>query len=171
MTTPYPNSPYPPAGYGHGAAYPNPQGGYPGGGYPPQGPAAFGLAMKRRNPVGAWLGLPIITFGIYSLVWYYKINKEMAQFDSRRQINPGTALLAITLGMFLIVPPFVSLYKTGSRIADAQRAAGLNPSCSGGLGLLLGFFGFGTLYYQIELNKVADRYQQAPPGTQVQLAV
>lgn len=30
-------------------------------------------------------------------------------------------------------------------------------------------FGLNTLYMQIELNKVVDRYPQATPGTQVPL--
>ncbi|MEU1825411.1 DUF4234 domain-containing protein [Streptomyces abikoensis] len=138
----------------------------------PQGSAHFGLAMKRRNVFGVWLGLPIITFGIYLLVWYYKIHKEMAEFDSRRKISPGGSLLTIMFGGILIVPPFVSIYNTGKRIADAQRAAGLQPSCSGGLGLLLIFlFGLWPLYYQGELNKIVDHYQGTAPGTQVPLAV
>ena len=29
-----------------------------------------GLAMKRRGPVAVWLGLPIITLGIYTF-WVY----------------------------------------------------------------------------------------------------
>lgn len=37
-----------------------------------------GLQMKRRNPLAAWIGLPLITFGIYHLVWYFKIHREMA---------------------------------------------------------------------------------------------
>jgi paraquat-inducible protein B len=38
-------------------------------------PIASGLAMKRRNPIAIWLVLPLITLGIYHLVWYYKIHK------------------------------------------------------------------------------------------------
>jgi Domain of unknown function (DUF4234) len=37
-------------------------------------PVASGLQMKRRNPLGVWLGLPLITLGIYVFVWYYKIH-------------------------------------------------------------------------------------------------
>jgi hypothetical protein len=133
------------------------------------GTAAFGLMMKRRNPVAVLL-LPLITCGIYALVWYYKIQKEMGEFDRRRMVSPGTSLLAVTLGAFIIVPPFVSIYNTGKRIAETQRVAGLPPSCSGGLGLLLGLFGFMGLYYQIELNKVIDHYGRPEPGSQVQLA-
>ncbi|HEY4460190.1 MAG TPA: DUF4234 domain-containing protein [Pseudonocardiaceae bacterium] len=33
-----------------------------------------------------WLGLTIITLGIYHLVWYFKIHKELADFDRRRTI-------------------------------------------------------------------------------------
>ncbi|MEU3752159.1 DUF4234 domain-containing protein [Streptomyces olivoreticuli] len=168
---PAPQSPYPPAvppqnPYGSGYPQQAPMG------YPAPGPAAYGLAMKRRNPVGVWLGLPLITFGIYTLVWYFKIHKEMAEFDSRRHISPAGSLLTLMFGGWLIIPPFVSLYNTGKRIADAQRAAGLRPTCSAGLGLLLCFiFGLVSLYYQSELNKVVDHYQQAAPGTQVPLAV
>jgi hypothetical protein len=38
-----------------------------------QQPAGIGSGSaplpKRRNIVGVWLGLPLITLGIYSLVW------------------------------------------------------------------------------------------------------
>ncbi|MEU5425468.1 DUF4234 domain-containing protein [Streptomyces olivoreticuli] len=167
---PAPQSPYPPAvppqnPYGSGYPQQAPMG------YPAPGPAAYGLAMKRRNPFAVWLGLPIITLGIYGIVWHYKVNKEMAQFDSRRHINPAMSVLAITLGIFLVIPPYVSIFNTGRRISEAQRAAGLSPSCSGGLGLLLAFLGFHGLYYQFELNKVVDHYGQVEPGTQVPLAV
>lgn len=156
-------------------AYPPPPfGGPPGMGQPMPGgaPVAGGLAMKRRNPVGVWLGLPIITFGIYSYVWYYKIHREMRDFDRRRSINPVGSLLTLMFGGFLIIPPFVSLYNTGKRIQDAQRAAGLPTTCSPGIGLLLMFvFSLGILYYQSELNKVVDRYPGAAPGVQVPLFV
>ncbi len=148
------------------------------GGYAPapaqQGgaPAAVGagLNMKRRNPVGAWLGQPIITFGIYGLVWFFKVHDELHRFDRRIDNAATNALLsmlfgAITLGIW----PLIMYVKLGGRIAEAQRAAGLQPSCSGGMGFLLGIFGFGVLYYQIQLNKVVDRYGDTPAGQQVSL--
>src|SRR4051812_8228000 len=57
-----------------------------------QQPALAGLQMKRRNPVGVWLGLPIITLGIYGYVWFYLVHAELASFDRRRQISAGMAL-------------------------------------------------------------------------------
>jgi Domain of unknown function (DUF4234) len=132
---------------------------------------ADGLAMKHRNPVGAWLGLPLITLGVYHFVWYYKIHSEMVQFDRRRHISPAGSMLVILLLGWTVVAPLVSYYNTGKRIATAQRSAGLTPTCSAGLGLLFCFvLGLQALYYQAELNKVVDRYQ-APVGTQVPLFV
>ncbi len=139
----------------------------------PQGvvgpPVATGLAMKRRNPVGVWLGLPLITLGIYSYVWYYKIHREMAEFDRRRQVPVAGPMLVLLLLGWTVVAPLVSLYNTGNRIADAQRAAGLRPTCSAGIGLLLCFvFGLVSLYYQTELNKIADTYGD-PAGVEIAL--
>lgn len=131
--------------------------------------APGGLAMKRRNPAGVWLGLPLITFGIYTYVWYYKIHREMAEFDRRRVVPVAGPMLVLLFLSWTVVAPLVSLYNTGNRIADAQRAAGLRPTCSAGIGLLLCFvFGLVSLYYQSELNKVADAFG-APAGSAIAL--
>ena len=140
----------------------------------PQAAAAAPLAgaqMKRRNPVAAWLGLPIITLGIYGLVWYYLVHSELANFDRRRKVSAGLALCSVLFGMFTLgIWPLVNWVKLAGHIRNAQRAAGLEPSCSGGLGFLLGIIGFGVLYYQVELNKVVKQYGDAPAGAQVPLA-
>jgi Domain of unknown function (DUF4234) len=134
-------------------------------------PALMGIQMKRRNPVGVWLGLPLITLGIYNLVWYYSVHSELANFDRRRQISGGMALCSLLFGWITLgIWPLVTFVKLGGHIRDAQRAAGLQPTSSGGVGFLLGIFGFGMLYYQIQLNKVVDRYNGAPTGAQVPLA-
>jgi hypothetical protein len=126
--------------------------------------------MKQRQPVGVWLGLPLITLGIYHLVWYYKIHAEMAQFDRRRAVPVAGPMLVILLLGWTVVGPLVSYFNTGRRIANAQRAAGLPATCSAGVGLLLMFvFGLGILYYQSELNKVTGSYAGAPVGTQIPL--
>ena len=38
---------------------------------------------KLRNPL-AVIGLTIITLGIYGIVWYYKVNKELADIGEAR---------------------------------------------------------------------------------------
>jgi drug/metabolite transporter (DMT)-like permease len=124
---------------------------------------------KRRNPFAAWLGLPLITFGIYGLVWVYKTNRELSQYDRRITVNPVMSVLACTLGVVLIVPPFVAAWRLGTRTAQAQRAAGL-PEVSTGVAFLLFLVGFGPLYLQSEINKIWARYPVAVEGQQVPLA-
>ncbi|MBO3749129.1 DUF4234 domain-containing protein [Streptosporangiaceae bacterium NEAU-GS5] len=136
-------------------------------------PVAKGIQMKERNPLGVWIGLPLITLGIYGYVWYYMIHSELADFDRRRVISPGGALAALLFGWLTAgIWTLVSFYGAGKKIADAQRAAGLSPTCSPGLGLVLLFIlGLGILYYQAELNKVVRANSNVPPGHEVFLYV
>lgn len=125
--------------------------------------------MKRRKPVAAWLGLTIITLGVYFLVWYYKIHKELAELDRRRTVPTTGSLLVMLLLGWTVVAPVISLLNTGKFIRQAQRSAGLPETCSPGVGTLLMFLcGVGVLYYQNQLNLIIDRYQ-APAGTQIPL--
>jgi len=112
-----------------------------------------------------------LTLGIYHLVWYYKIHSELLRLDPRQPINPTGSLLTIMFGWVLIVPPFVSYFNTGNRIATAQRAAGLQPTANPWIGLVLVFiFGLTPLYYQFELNKVVDQLG-VPEGEPVVLTI
>jgi hypothetical protein len=139
---------------------------------PSQEPVASGLAMKRRNPLAVWIGLPLITLGIYHLVWYYKIHKEMAEFDRRRSVPVAGPMLVLLFLSWTFIAPIVSYHNTGGRIRNAQRAAGLAATCSPTLAWLLWFvFGLNSLYLQVELNKIVDRYAGAPVGTTVPLFV
>ncbi|MET8644901.1 DUF4234 domain-containing protein [Streptomyces sp. NPDC004074] len=130
-----------------------------------------GLAMKRRGPVAVWLGLPLITLGIYQLVWYYKIHKELQAFDRRQTLSPaGSALVLIFLG-WTVIAPLVSYHNTGKAIANAQRAAGLPVTCSPAVSTWLTFvFGLNIWYMQRQLNLVVDAYPGIAPGTEVPLA-
>ena len=133
----------------------------------------IGAQMKRRNVLAVWIILPVITLGVYVLVWYYFIHGELRRFDPRAKINPiGSLLVLMFSGILLGIPALISIYNTGKRIADAQRAAGLAPTCSAALGVVLTFvLGLSTLYYQAELNKIVDQYSNAAFGKPVQLAV
>jgi hypothetical protein len=129
-----------------------------------------GRMGKTRNIFLVWLVWPIITLGIYHLVWWFKINQEAGDLDPDIEVRPGIAVVAITVGALIIVPPWVSIFKTGERIATMQSAAGMAPTCSGALGLLASFFfGLHALYYQNELNKIWTYLGSAPEGTVVTL--
>lgn len=164
--------PYQPAGYSQPVPqFPPMPGGQLAPNMPGGQPVGVGLAMKNRNPVLVWLLWPFITLGIYHLVWYYKIHKEMAEFDRRRAVPVAGPMLVLLFLSWTVIAPLVSYYNCGTRIQNAQRAAGLRPTCSpvGGMFLML-VFGVGVLYYQIELNKVCDAYR-VPEGQQVPLYV
>jgi uncharacterized membrane protein len=129
-----------------------------------------GRAGKTRNIFLVWFVWPLITLGIYFLVWYYKVNREARNLDSRIEVNPVVSVIAVSLGWIIIVPPFVSIYRTGERIAKMQRAAGLEPTCIPIVGLLLTFvLHLESLYYQYELNRIWAHYGNPPEGTPVKL--
>jgi Domain of unknown function (DUF4234) len=131
-----------------------------------------GRAGKTRNIFLVWLIWPLITLGIYHFVWWYKINREARDFDENIDVQPELSLLAILIGWVIIVPPFVSIYRTGTRIAKMQEDAGLGVSCNGWLGLVLSFFaGLHSLYYQYELNLIWARLGHPQEGSLVALPV
>jgi hypothetical protein len=131
-----------------------------------------GRAGKTRNIWLTWLVWPILTLGIYHLVWYYKINREARDFDEKIDVQPTLSLLAVLIGWIIIVPPFVSIYRSGERIAQMQEDAGMERSCNGWLGLVLSFFAsLHSLYYQYELNLIWARLGQPEEGSLVALPV
>lgn len=109
--------------------------------------------------------LLIVTIGIYYLYWYYAINRELRDFGRRQSklldIRPGVALLATTIGWYVIVPPFVSAWRTVRRVKIAEGIAGIQPQH--GINHVLGFvmfvIGFILLpievfYLQLHLNRM-----------------
>jgi hypothetical protein len=130
-----------------------------------------GKVAKIRNP---WLVVlfSVLTLGIYYLFWYYFVNREMCDWGEERKtdigLSPGVSVVAITLGGFIIVPPFVSLFRTGKRMQLSQRVADVH----GGSGLLFFFLSIipvasilAPAYLQTELNKVWET-RQAPVATE-----
>jgi hypothetical protein len=117
-----------------------------------------GTPVKVRHPL-APLGLSLITFGIYGIVWYFKINKELHGVTGEG--NPTTSLLAMLFGGFIIVPPFVSWYNTAGRIQTAQERAGVTQQINPVLALVLLFIPvaniFATFYLQKSVNEAWDK--------------
>ena len=120
---------------------------------------------KIRNPLVAFL-LVFVTLGIYYLVWYYKVNRELRDLgratgqEERLGRSPFTSLMAITFGWLILVPPFVSTYRTFKRIQAAQEISGTaGEPINVWLGFLLYMVGVFTfpveiLYAQSELNRL-----------------
>jgi hypothetical protein len=137
-----------------------------------RGNGMTGRAGKTRNIWLTWLIWPLITLGIYHLVWYYKINREARDFDENIDVKPELSLLAVLIGWIIIIPPFVSIYRTGERIGQMQEDAGLERTCNGWIGLVLVFFAsLYSLYYQYELNRIWARLGNPDEGSMVALPV
>jgi Domain of unknown function (DUF4234) len=85
-----------------------------------------GRAGKVRS-FWAGLGLSIVTLGVYSCVWYYRLNEELQAIGEiagdaeLAETRPARSVWAIVIGSFLLVPLLVSMYRFGERIRRAQR--------------------------------------------------
>jgi hypothetical protein len=90
---------------------------------------------KIRDPgiVALFFALTL-GFLVYPQVWYYRINRELRDYGESKDdtelsgSNPVLSVLAVTVGAILIVPPFVSWYKTTQRIKKAQALAGIEDN-------------------------------------------
>jgi hypothetical protein len=121
-----------------------------------------GQPYKKREPLGV-LGLSIITLGIYWFYWYYSVNDEIRRFEKDDNVRPGMALLAITLGWLIIVPPFISVYNTSLHIVQMEKRAGIQQELSPALNvilLLVVAVGVG-MYSQEHLNRIWDASKAA----------
>ncbi len=131
--------------------------------------------VKLRHPLGI-IGLMLITLGIYFWFWWYYVNREMRDFGESRGTDecgtsPGTSLLAVTLGAFIIVPPFVSIFKGFKRMNASSALAGSGNGFDAGLGLLIWIFisPIAIYLFQDNLNK-AWRAQAAGGAPAVEAA-
>lgn len=57
---------------------------------------SFGPAGKRRSTL-AIVVLSVVTLGVYSLVWYHRVNREVGNFDTRMHVIPGRSTVAVAI--------------------------------------------------------------------------
>jgi hypothetical protein len=125
-------------------------------------------AVKVRSPWAAAL-LPIITLGIYHLVWWYKVNKELKLYGEAKGHDlgqsPVNSLLALFPGALIIVPPLVSYWRGTKRLMGAAGLAGAEP-VNGWISILLYLIIAPAFwaYVQVSLNHVWEREAEALPG-------
>jgi Domain of unknown function (DUF4234) len=116
-----------------------------------------GETYVRRHAVGVAV-LSVVTLGIYFFYWYYKVNDEARRYLRDETIRPGIALLAMLLGWIIIVPPFVSGYRTAGRVLRIQERSGAVAKMSPAIALILQIF-IGVVYpwyVQDGLNQAWD---------------
>ena len=113
--------------------------------------------------------LPIITLGIYHLVWWYKINRELRDYGDSKGYDlgqsPTNSLLALFPGGFIIIPPLISYWRGTHRIQGAARLARTEPP-NGWIALILYIvLGLGfPAYLQYYLNHVWQTDADPLPG-------
>lgn len=134
---------------------------YPAGSYAPaahQQPQQHSLA--GRAPVGNIRGtgvcilLALVTFGFYTIYYFYKVHQEMKE-HSGSGIGGG---LAAVLSLFVgIVMPFL----TSSEIGNLYRRAGMSQPVSGATGLWYFpgmFILIGPLVWFAKTNSAINNY-------------
>jgi hypothetical protein len=73
--------------------------------------------------------LTVVTFGIYGVFWYYKVNRELRDFGAAhgdRELGssrPWRSLLAVTIGGVIEVPRLISFVRMTRRMQAAERIA------------------------------------------------
>ena len=130
--------------------------GQPGGAIAPGG----GSPIGTRESVVEWLLCLFIPF--YNVYWVHRASKEMEAYSGGRiDYNAGSTIAALTIGAFVLIPPFVAIFSFGGRVRRAQEIAGVEPRASG-----IGFFGrllllgYGYKWIQDQLNEIAVRPPQ-----------
>jgi hypothetical protein len=128
-----------------------------------------GEPYLRRDALGV-AALSLVTLGIYFFYWYYKINDEARRYLRDDSIQPVVSLLAVLIGWIVIVPPFVSGYRTAERVLRMQERSAarpkMNPAIAVIFQLLVGIVY--PWYIQDGLNDVWDTGSApaaASPGT------
>lgn len=122
---------------------------------------------KERNPLVVVL-LSFITLGIYFAYWYYKVNREVVEYDEGIHTDPILSLLAITIGALLIIPPYISAFNTAARVrqmfSDNHAPISISPGAALGLYFLIAVgYPILQLFYPAYLQSKLNRFwrQQA----------
>lgn len=124
--------------------------------------------VKVRNPWAVAL-LPIVTLGIYHLVWWYRINKELKAYGEAKGYdlgqNPTASLLALFPGAIIVIPALVSYWRGTKRVQGASKIAGREP-VSGWISLILYLLLSPAFwaYLQVSLNNIWEQEAEAAPG-------
>ncbi|MFN2616942.1 MAG: DUF4234 domain-containing protein [Thermoleophilaceae bacterium] len=124
--------------------------------------------VKVRSPWAAAL-LPLVTLGIYHLVWWFRINRELRDYGRAKGYdlgqNPTNSLLALFPGGFVVVPALITYWRGTKRVQGASRLGGKEP-LNGWIALVLylvvgpGFWA----YLQVSLNELWRSEADPQPG-------
>lgn len=123
---------------------------------PPVGfaPAAPAGEVGKVRGLGVTILLTIVTFGIYTLVWYYQTSKEMKAHSGAGLGGPIALLIAIFAG---IASPFISSHEVGQLYSRRGQQAPV--SALTGLWIILPLLGI--LVWYVKTNGALNKYWQS----------
>jgi hypothetical protein len=132
---------------------------------------APGSRVKFRDPVVVAV-LSVVTLGIYTIVWWYYVNQELADHGRSRGTgelgdDPMRSMLALFPGAIVAVPAIWTMVTTFRRVQAAQRLNGQVP-INGWIGLLLALVFSPALYAYLQsgLNSAwSGARSTAPQGS------
>jgi hypothetical protein len=82
------------------------------------------VRVKVRSPWAVAL-LPFVTFGIYHLVWWYRVNRELRDYGRATGHDlgqsPVSSLLALFPGSLVVVPALITYWRGTQRVQQVAR--------------------------------------------------
>ena len=106
--------------------------------------SATTVRPKARS-LGVIVTLNMATLGLYSIYWWYVINRELRDLGRSREAlglgeSPVLSALALGLGTCLVIPGVWTAVTTNRRIARAERLVGMTEGFKAwvAVGLLTG---------------------------------
>ncbi len=112
---------------------------------------AMSSTGEHRSPWGVWC-LSALTLGVYYLVWYVRLNKEIARVAGV-DVTVGTA--GLWMSQCVAIVNWVSLAHTAQRLRTALERAGAEPSVSAARTVLASlWFGSHVRYLQRHANEL-----------------
>ncbi len=118
--------------------------------------------IQKRN-IAVCIILTIVTCGIYSLYWLYKMAEDVnAIRQDPNAASPGMVLVLsiITCDIYLLF----WLYKAGETIDNTLASQGRQPGSKGILYLLLAIFGLSIVSFGLLQNDINDQADMGQGG-------
>lgn len=107
---------------------------------------------EQRSPWGRWW-LAILTVGIYAAIHHHRLNRDLRDFGL--DVDPTKAAIAFFPGCLVLVPYFVTAYRTGQRIAVAQETVDIPTTVQPELSCVAALVAFLQVpYHQAQINRV-----------------
>jgi hypothetical protein len=86
------------------------------------------VTVKVRRPWAVSV-IGAVTFGVYVVIWYYLVNREMRDIggaNGDRELassRPVRSVIAVTIGGLIVIPELVSYVGTVRRVQAVERVA------------------------------------------------